>query len=148
MHRPVAAGVEIVRMDDVAAALGHFGSVDQHVGNMDPVAGKGTPAACRLHHRQVVVVVPIEIVDAPATDIDLLAQMLADDGRILDVPGRPAGAQVGGPAKAFRPFHAVGMPEDEVAAVPALPGIGILAEAAFFAGQRRMSRPYNLPNPL
>ncbi len=80
-----------------------------------------------LHDGAIVVVVPVDVIDASTVDVDLVAQHAGDHRRVLNVPRRSATAEAGVPGEPV--VLEVAVPEDEVAEVPAQPLVGIARES-------------------
>jgi len=64
--------------------------------SVKPVMGEGVPGN-RFDDRDVVVVVPVDVIDAAAADVYRRPQVLEDHGRILNIPCGPSPADFGIP---------------------------------------------------
>ena len=92
---------------------------------MQPVAGQFFTRH-RFHNGDIVIVVPVKVVYAPAEYVQGIAQGFRNHGWVLHVPGRPPPAYLSVPANLIACLAPV--PEDEIAKVPSEPRIGVPLE--------------------
>ena len=116
----------VLGIEDVPAALGHRLAVDHEMLAVEVVAGERLPRQ-GLYHRYVVIVMPVDIVDAAAVDVDLVSEVLGDHRRVLDVPGGSASAYFGVPGAQIP--VGVPVPENEIPPIPAAAIVRVLLEA-------------------